>query len=144
MTQLQAIATIIAAVAGLLGIITLLFRPLISKVRASLSTWEGFMRDWNGEELAPGRDPAAGVMQRLNKIDGEFKRNGGSTMKDDVAGMKDDVAGMKESINDIKEGMGRIELSLTTLTAAEAIIEVRVAALEPLLRKRAAEKPLNK
>ena len=134
MPPLEAAAIIASGVAAILTILGLLLGPLYVKLRKSLAMWESFIRDWNGEEPAPGRDPAAGVMQRLNKIDGEFKRNGGSTMKDDVAGMK-------ESINDIKEGMDRIEVSLVALSAAEAGIEVRLSALETPLRRRAAGNP---
>lgn len=42
------------------------------------------MRDWEGEEQSPGRDRVPGVMERLNKLDGELSNNGGSTTKDKV------------------------------------------------------------
>ena len=43
------------------------------------------MRDWEGEEAAPGRDRVPGVMERLNKMDGELSQNGGyTTVKDRV------------------------------------------------------------
>ena len=42
------------------------------------------MRDWEGEEEEPGRDRVPGVMERLNKLDGELSNNGGSTTKDKV------------------------------------------------------------
>lgn len=45
---------------------------------------ERFMRDWEGEEAEPGRAAVPGVMQRLNKLDGELSNNGGSTTKDKV------------------------------------------------------------
>lgn len=46
---------------------------------------ERFMRDWEGEEAAPGRDRVPGVMERLNKMDGELSQNGGyTTVKDRV------------------------------------------------------------
>jgi hypothetical protein len=47
--------------------------------------WEEFSRDWAGEEKAPGRSAVPGVMERLNRIDGELKRNGGSSMKDAIS-----------------------------------------------------------
>jgi len=43
-----------------------------------------FMRDWEGEEESPGRDRVPGVMERLNKLDGELSNNGGGTTKDKV------------------------------------------------------------
>jgi hypothetical protein len=46
---------------------------------------ERFMRDWEGEEAVPGRDRVPGVMERLNKMDGELSQNGGyTTVKDRV------------------------------------------------------------
>lgn len=45
---------------------------------------ERFMRDWEGEEAEPGRAAVPGVMERLNKLDGELSNNGGSTTKDKV------------------------------------------------------------
>lgn len=42
------------------------------------------MRDWAGEPSRDGRDAVPGVMERLNNIDGELKRNGGKSIKDTV------------------------------------------------------------
>lgn len=59
-------------------------RPLIkaiSKVNAQL---DSFMRDWDGTAAEPGRDAVHGVMERLNKLDGELSRNGGKSVKDTV------------------------------------------------------------
>jgi len=49
------------------------------------------MEDWAGEEARPGRDAIPGVMQRLNEIDGELKRNGGSSMKDSLDRIEKDL-----------------------------------------------------
>lgn len=46
--------------------------------------FEDFKRDWSGEEGAPGRDRVPGVMERLNKLDGELSQNGGKSTKDVV------------------------------------------------------------
>lgn len=137
MTQLEVLSVVLSAIAALLTVLAMLFRPLFKNFRVALNSWASFMRDWNGEEGEPGRDPAAGVMHRLNKIDGEFKRNGGSTMKDDVAGMKDDIGV-------IKKGLDRIELSLASLSTTEATSEARITTLENLAHKRAAAKPALK
>jgi hypothetical protein len=45
---------------------------------------EKFRRDWEGEEASPGRDKVPGVMERLNRLDGELSNNGGSSMKDAI------------------------------------------------------------
>ncbi len=42
------------------------------------------MRDWNGTDAEPGRDAVPGVMERLNRLDGELSRNGGKSVKDVV------------------------------------------------------------
>jgi hypothetical protein len=58
--------------------------PFFKRIAAWVATWEGFMRDWSGEEARPGRSRVPGVMERLNSIDGELKNNGGSSVKDAV------------------------------------------------------------
>jgi hypothetical protein len=49
-----------------------------------MDAWDDFHRDWAGEPASPGRSAVPGVMERLNRIDGELKRNGGSSMKDAI------------------------------------------------------------
>jgi hypothetical protein len=44
--------------------------------------FDKFLRDWSGEPAEPGRDRVPGVMERLNRIDGELQHNGGNSMKD--------------------------------------------------------------
>ena len=58
--------------------------PLFRRLNALFDTWESFIRDWAGEEEAPGRDRVPGVMERLNDIDGALKNNGGTSVKDAV------------------------------------------------------------
>jgi hypothetical protein len=58
---------------------------VLKKARTLVSTWGGFMRDWEGEEAKDGRDSVPGVMQRLNKLDGELSHNGGKSLKDLVS-----------------------------------------------------------
>jgi hypothetical protein len=80
---LQVDATIgvaITIVGGTVGF----FRWISRRIRQFEGKWDLFMRDWQGEAPAPGRDAVPGVMERLNKIDGELKHNGGSTMKDAI------------------------------------------------------------
>lgn len=56
----------------------------IKKLNALFKTWSRFIRDWEGEEASEGRDPVPGVMERLNKLDGELTHNGGKSVKDVV------------------------------------------------------------
>ena len=58
-------------------------RPL--RAMKSMMTWlEKFRRDWEGEEASPGRSRVPGVMERLNRLDGELSNNGGSSVKDAI------------------------------------------------------------
>jgi hypothetical protein len=58
--------------------------PVWKKFKSFTNSWELFMRDWSGEEARPGHDKEPGVMERLNNLDGNFKNNGGSSLKDSV------------------------------------------------------------
>lgn len=78
---------IVAFSAGALTVLTLfvlLFRTPWKRFMAFLEWVEKFQRDWDGEDARPGHSATPGVMERINNIDGEFKRNGGSTLKDAV------------------------------------------------------------
>jgi hypothetical protein len=77
---------------------------------------DAFMRDWSGEEKAPGRSAVPGVMERLNRIDGELKRNGGSSMKD--------------AINRIEQKLSQIDERLETGNERFRDVEGRVTVLE--------------
>lgn len=76
--------TTIGIVAGALISLGILFSPFYKKVKRWGVWMERFMRDWEGEPAEPGRDAVPGVMERLNKLDGELSNNGGSTTKDKV------------------------------------------------------------
>jgi hypothetical protein len=75
----------IGIVTGALISIGVLLSPLYKKIKRFMQWMERFMRDWEGEEAEPGRDRVPGVMERLNKMDGELSQNGGyTTVKDRV------------------------------------------------------------
>lgn len=80
MDALSVIATVIAS----LGTAVAIIAPLWSRFSKFTRSWDVFMRDWSGEEARPGHDKEPGVMERLNKLDGQFKNNGGSSMKDAI------------------------------------------------------------
>ena len=63
-----------------------------------------------GEEEAPGRAPVPGVMERLNKLDGELSNNGGSTTKDKVDQLYDNQAIFMKSVS---QRLSAIENCLT-------------------------------
>ena len=72
-------------VAGALISIGVLLSPFYKRAKRFMQWMERFMRDWEGEDASPGRDRVPGVMERLNKMDGELSQNGGyTTVKDRV------------------------------------------------------------
>jgi len=74
----------VVAVGTALGMLWRLLHPICKRIHTVMDNWDSFMRDWSGEPSAPGRSAVPGVMERLNRIDGELKRNGGSSMKDAI------------------------------------------------------------
>jgi len=78
------VATWIAVVLGAWFAIVKFIAPVWKRILKWTDTWEKFMTDWAGEEARPGRDAVPGVMERLNRIDGELRNNGGSSIKDAV------------------------------------------------------------
>lgn len=103
---------LIVQVAG--GLVTLLTAALllakiiipgVRRVKLWFLAWDQFMCDWSGEDARPDRDRVPGVMERLNAIDGELKRNGGSSVKDAVDRIEINV-------NEISNKTGQIDLRL--------------------------------
>ena len=84
--------TTLGIVTGALIGLGALLNPLRKKIKRWASWMEMFIRDWEGEEEAPGRDRVPGVMERLNKLDGELSNNGGRTTKDKVDRLYDNQA----------------------------------------------------
>lgn len=80
----ESIAGAIILMASVLTALGVIFRPAYKRVK-ELAEWvDHFKRDWIGEEEAPGRDAVPGVMERLNKLDGELSQNSGKSTKDVV------------------------------------------------------------
>ena len=118
---LEAIAGAIILVASVFTALGVIFRPGYKRVK-ELSEWfDHFKRDWMGEEEAPGRDRVPGVMERLNKLDGELSQNGGKSTKDVVNKMlykqekvEEKVDIMLEAFVEMGERLIKIEDSLNT------------------------------
>jgi hypothetical protein len=72
------------ATASALASVYFVIAPSIRKIRSMMEWLEKFRRDWEGEPGGPGRDSVPGVMERLNRLDGELSNNGGSSMKDAI------------------------------------------------------------
>lgn len=110
---------IVAYAAGIMticGFLWWLLRPLVRQAQRFDHFWD----DWHGTTGTPGRDAVPGVMERLQRIDGELKRNGGGSMKDRIfsldrkiddlaenkahehAQIRDDIQELRESIEQDK------------------------------------------
>jgi len=74
-----------------------------------MDNWDTFMRDWDGEPAAPGRSAVPGVMERLNRIDGELKRNGGSSMKDAINRVEKKLSQIDARLDDGNKRFDTIE-----------------------------------
>jgi hypothetical protein len=81
---ISGIATTIALILGAWFAITKFVGPFFKRVNGWIHTWEHFMEDWSGTPARSGRSAVPGVMERLNNIDGELKKNGGKSVKDTV------------------------------------------------------------
>ena len=118
---LEAIATAIVLTASVLTALGVIFRPTYNKIKEFGEWFDHFRRDWMGEEESPGRDRVPGVMERLNKLDGELSQNGGKSTKD-VANkvlykqerLEEKVDVMLEAFVEMGERLIKIEDSLNT------------------------------
>lgn len=102
-------AAAIIAVGGAAGILWKLFSPLAKKTKALMDALDRFTRDWFGEDAAPGRAKVPGVMERLNKLDGELSHNGGSSMKDALRRVENKLDEIDARLKEGDERMTQIE-----------------------------------
>jgi hypothetical protein len=99
-------AASIIAVGGALGILWKIISPIVLKTKNLLDSLSRFTTDWFGEDAMPGRDRVPGVMERLNRIDGELQHNSGSSMKDAMRRIENKLA---EIDGRLEEGNKRFE-----------------------------------
>lgn len=117
---LTVFATIGVITAALLGLRQLL-QPYKEKADLFISWFEDFKRDWSGEEESPGRDRIPGVMERLNRLDGELSSNGGSSTKDVVNKMYDNQGVLMEAFVEMGERLISIEEHLAVSKSKEPV-----------------------
>jgi hypothetical protein len=121
MMTLESIAAAIILAASIVTALGVIFLPGYRKTKEFIGWFDHFRRDWMGEEEAPGRDRVPGVMERLNKLDGELSQNGGKSTKDVVNKMlykqerlEEKVDVMLEAFVEMGERLIKIEDSLNT------------------------------
>jgi hypothetical protein len=113
-------ATVGIITAALLGLRQLV-EPYKEKADLFMSWFEDFKRDWSGEEESPGRDRVPGVMERLNRLDGELSSNGGSSTKDVVNKMYDNQGVLMEAFVEMGERLISIEEHLSVSKSKEPV-----------------------
>jgi hypothetical protein len=105
-------ATIGVVTAALLGLRQLL-EPYKNRLDSMIDWFEDFKRDWSGEEESPGRDRTPGVMERLNRLDGELSSNGGKSTKDVVNKLYENQGVLMEAFVEMGERLIAIEERLS-------------------------------
>ena len=113
-------ATVGIITAALLGLRQLI-EPYKEKADLFMSWFEDFKRDWSGEEESPGRDRVPGVMERLNRLDGELSSNGGKSTKDVVNKLYDNQGVLMEAFVEMGERLINIEEHLAVNTPKESV-----------------------
>lgn len=117
-TLISVFTTLGVITAALLGLRQLL-NPYKKRLDKTIVWFEDFRRDWSGEEEAPGRDRIPGVMERLNRLDGELSSNGGSSTKDAVYRLEEKFDVLAEAFVEMGERLISIENYLTVNPSEE-------------------------
>ena len=81
------------------GFLILIFRKPLRQLIAFTKWTARFMEDWSGTPARDGRAATPGVMHRLNRLDGELRRNGGETTKDQAAKALEVATRVEEKID---------------------------------------------
>lgn len=106
------ISSLIVAITGaLLGLRSIIL-PVWKRIKAALDKLDSFMKDWEGEPARKGRSRVPGVMERLNKLDGELSHNGGSSIKDAVKRIENKLVEIDARLDDGAERFNKIEKGL--------------------------------
>jgi hypothetical protein len=112
------IVTFCVGGAAVIGFVTIVgrftIRPFYREVKDFFHWWKKFMRDWDGTPEEPGRAKVPGVMERLNRMDGELQRNGGSSLKDKVFETLEKVEGLDHRVDTIEIRQCEIQKTLNS------------------------------
>lgn len=109
---LTGVATTIAIILGAWFSIAKFVGPFIKRVNRWTHTWDEFLNDWAGTEERPGRSAVPGVMERLNNIDGELKKNGGKSVKDVVNRIDRRMADGDKKFDELSARLDNVEKKL--------------------------------
>jgi hypothetical protein len=108
-TLIVAMSSSIAIVIGAWFAISRLIAPAVKKIKEIGQNLDNFIEDWHGTPARDGRDSVPGVMERLNKIDGELTHNGGSSVKDAVARIESGIIKINERLEEGDKKFHEIE-----------------------------------
>jgi hypothetical protein len=104
--------------AAIIGFLLLLYRLFlknpVQEVRNFCRWIKKFQRDWDGEPAGPGRSQIPGVMERLNRIDGELSRNGGSSLKDQVFATNEALGELSSRVDHMESQQLRLQKAVET------------------------------
>jgi hypothetical protein len=96
--------TTLGIVTGALISLGITLRPVYKKLKEFGEWMDRFKRDWEGTPEEPGRDAVPGIMERMNRMDGELSQNGGfTTVKDRVDRLYENQAKVIETQDKLLE-----------------------------------------
>lgn len=98
---------VLSAIFGLIVLMIRVFHPIIKRINTFFGWIEEFQRDWQGEGASLGRDRTLGVMERLNRLDGELSRNSGKSLKDVVCRLENKIDKIIDRVEQIENKLDK-------------------------------------
>lgn len=111
-TGLTDALTVLGAFVGTLTATLMLLTPMFRSIKALNKKLDTFFRDWEGTPAEPGRDAVPGVMERLNKLDGELSKNSGKSVKDAVTRIEKRMEEGNKKFDELEVRIRNIEAKL--------------------------------
>lgn len=99
----------VGAITATIAFVGLIHRTFFVPLYKKIKWHEDFRKLWDGVEATDTMKEIPGVVKRLNRIDGELKSNGGSTMKDIVDRNHEDLQTVMQSLDKICQSVERME-----------------------------------
>lgn len=99
-------AALVTALATVGALIWKAIKPFKVRIDEFLDWHDSFRPQWEGYHgSGPGDIESPGVMERLSRIDGQFQRNGGNSLKDAVVKLTHEVESVSACLEDIRQDM---------------------------------------